>query len=143
RVYRAALDAYLADPEGYRCAPAWLGELDKVSHRPYGRGFFHGADPQLHRQDSSYRQSHDFVGVVRRVGDDGRGVVEGRNRFFSGDPLELIGPAMRQISFVAGDLAALSGAALAAGQPNQEVSMELPTGARPGDLLRRPKAGKA
>ena len=96
RVYRAALDAYLADPAGYRCDPAWIAELDKVSHRPYGRGFLHGADPQLHRGDSSYRQSHDFIGVVRRVGSDGRGVIEGRNRFFADETLELIGPAMRR-----------------------------------------------
>jgi putative protease len=35
RVYRAALDRYLADPVNYVCDPLWLEELDKVSHRPY------------------------------------------------------------------------------------------------------------
>ena len=138
RVYRAALDAYLADPAGYRCDPAWIEELEKVSHRPYGRGFLHGADPQLHRQDANDRRSHDFIGVVRRVESDGRGVVEGRNRFFAGETLELIGPGMRQASFVVGALATPSGDPLAAGQPNLEVAMALPPGARPGDLLRRP-----
>ena len=138
RVYRAALDAYLADPAGYRCDPLWIEELDKVSHRPYGRGFLHGADPQLHREDSNYRHTHDFIGVVRRVGPDGGGVIEGRNRFFAGETLELIGPGMRQASFVAGALTTPAGAPLAAGQPNLEVAMELPAAARPGDFLRRP-----
>lgn len=39
RVYRAAIDAYVADPEHYRCDPVWRKELDKVSHRPYTSDF--------------------------------------------------------------------------------------------------------
>ena len=39
RVYRAALDRYLADPHTYMVDPAWVEELDKVSHRPYDTGF--------------------------------------------------------------------------------------------------------
>jgi putative protease len=65
-------------------------------------------------------------------------VIEGRNRFFAGETLELIGPGMRQASFVAGALTTPAGAPLAAGQPNLEVAMELPAAARPGDFLRRP-----
>ncbi|MEJ2699846.1 MAG: U32 family peptidase, partial [Desulfuromonadales bacterium] len=38
RVYRAALDRYLADPDGYEFDPLWREELEKVSHRPYGPG---------------------------------------------------------------------------------------------------------
>ena len=48
--YRMAIDAYLADPAGYRFDPAWLTELESVSHRTYGTGFFFAKpmdDPQL------------------------------------------------------------------------------------------------
>lgn len=38
--YRMAIDAYYADPVGYRPDPAWLSELESVSHREYGTGFF-------------------------------------------------------------------------------------------------------
>jgi putative protease len=69
------------------------------------------------------------------------GVVEGRNRFFAGETLELIGPGMRQADFCAGELRSEQGAVLAAGQPNARIVMALPSGARPGDLLRREKTG--
>ena len=140
RVYRAALDCYLADPTGYRYDPHWREELEKVSHRPYGDGFLAGTqDVQVHRSDSRYRRSHDFVGVVLSVGPDGRGTVEGRNRFFPDEELELIGPEMRQAFFPAGPLASEKGQPMAVAQPNARIVMALPAGARPGDLLRREK----
>jgi len=143
RVYRAALDAYLADPAGYRFAPAWRRELDRVSHRPYGKGFLSGgADPQVSRDDSRYLRTHDFVGVVRDIRDDGSAVVEGRNRFFAGETLELIGPRMRQAEFRPDILRSEEGGTLAAGQPNARIVMDLPADARPGDLLRREKDGE-
>lgn len=138
RIYRAALDSYLAAPADYRYDPRWREELEKVSHRPYGGGFLAGAeDVQVHRSDSRYRRSHDFVGVVLTVGQDGRGVVEGRNRFFPGEELELIGPDMRQATFRAGPLESETGQPLTVAQPNAHILMALPAGARPSDLLRR------
>ncbi|MCP3176648.1 U32 family peptidase [Desulfuromonas sp. KJ2020] len=140
RVYRAALDAYAADPAGYVMDPAWLEELDKVSHRPYDRGFLFGAEDALvHAADSRYQRTHDFVGIVRRVDDGGRLLVECRNRFFPGEELELIGPAMRQAQFVAGELTAEGGGALEVAQPNALVLLPGPAGTRQGDLLRRQK----
>ncbi|APG27841.1 peptidase U32 [Syntrophotalea acetylenivorans] len=143
RVYRAALDCYLADPASYRCDPSWRQELEKVSHRPYGSGFLTEAgNAQVHSGDSIYRRSHDFVGVVRSVSEDGRGVVEGRNRFFPGEELELIGPGMRQGSFCVGSLASEKEQPLTVAQPNSQIVMHLPTGTQPGDLLRRQVAAK-
>lgn len=137
RVYRAALDAWLADPAGFVCDPLWLAELDKVSHRPYDRGFLHGHDdPRIHTEDSRYQRSHDFVGVVLEPAGE-RFLVEGRNRFFPEEELELIGPRMRQASFRVGAVAAEDGRALQVVQPNARVLMELPAGTSPGDLLRR------
>ena len=139
RVYRAALDAWLEDPATWRFDPLWGEELDKVSHRPYGTGFlFGGDDPQIHRRDSRYVRLYDFVGVVQSVAPDGTGVVAGRNRFFPGDPLELIGPGMRGAAFHAGELHSENGEPLATGQPNARIVMALPDGTQPGDLLRKP-----
>jgi len=139
RVYRAALDAWIEDPGAWRFDPLWREELDKVSHRPYGSGFLLGGDdPQIHRRDSRYVRHYDFVGIVQSVAADGRGVVEGRNRFFPGEFLELIGPEMRGTGFHAGELHSEKGEPLAAGQPNARIVMNLPGDARPGDLLRKP-----
>ena len=38
--YRLAIDAYLRDPAGYTYDPAYLRELECVSHREYDTGFF-------------------------------------------------------------------------------------------------------
>jgi hypothetical protein len=38
--YRMAIDAYERDPEGYTFDPAWLDEVESVSHREYGTGFY-------------------------------------------------------------------------------------------------------
>ena len=38
--YRLAIEAYERDPEGYRFDPAWMEELESVSHREYGTGFY-------------------------------------------------------------------------------------------------------
>lgn len=39
RVYRAAIDRYLDNPQTYLCEQSWRDELDKISHRPYDTGF--------------------------------------------------------------------------------------------------------
>ncbi len=140
RVYRAALDRYLADPDGYTFDPVWRQELEKVSHRPYDRGFlFGGRDSLVHADDSRYRRSFDFVGVVLEALGEGRCLIEGRNRFFPGEALELIGPAMRQATFRAPAPSSVEGIPLEVVQPNARVLMDLPAGAQPGDLLRREK----
>jgi putative protease len=138
RVYRTALDAYCSDPQGYRFDPQWRRELDKVSHRPYDSGFlFPGEGGKVHESDSRYRRSHDFVGVVLEMSADGRGIVQGRNRFYPGETLELIGPGMRQSRFLVGKLFGEDGRELMVMQPNATAAMDLPSGARAGDLLRR------
>ncbi|MDO3378952.1 peptidase U32 family protein [Geoalkalibacter halelectricus] len=137
RIYRAALDAYGADPAGYRLDLAWRAELDKVSHRPYGTGFLLGGqEAGVHAADSTYIRACDFVGVVRE--EQGALAVQGRNRFLPGENLEIIGPGMRTQGFQVGAIRSLNGDPLAAGQPNSLVRLALPPGTQPGDLLRRP-----
>jgi putative protease len=140
RVYRAAIDRLLADPQGYRFDPAWRTELEKVSHRPYDRGFlFGGRDPLVHRADSRYRRTHDFVGVVEALLPGGRALVIGRNRFFAEETLELIGPGMRQADFRVAAMATEAGAPIMVAQPNARIVLSLPSGAQKGDMLRRQK----
>lgn len=137
RVYRAAIDAWRADPAGWRVDPLWLRELATVSHRPYGTGFLFGREAGVHPADSRYRQSHLFVGVVGDDGGPAGWLVEGRNRFAVGDEIELIGPAMRQAVFRLAGARSAEGEPLTVIQPNAQVRLELPAGARAGDLLRR------
>ncbi|NQU41488.1 MAG: U32 family peptidase [Lentisphaerae bacterium] len=97
RVYRAALDAYAADPDGYQLDPAWMAELDAVSHRPYEVGFAFGYPTDRPRQlqaENRLMSTHDIVAWVDGCeGDTYRMKV--KQPFGVGDELEWIGPAMR------------------------------------------------
>ncbi|MEJ2490819.1 MAG: U32 family peptidase [Desulfuromonadales bacterium] len=138
RVYRAALDSWAANPAGYRVDPGWSRELAAVSHRPYGTGFLLGEETAfVHAEDSLYRRSCEFVGVVRDMTASGEAVVEGRNRFRTGDRLEVIGPGMRCAELLFDQALGPEGQTLTTVQPNATVTMMLPPGTRCGDLLRR------
>lgn len=65
------------------------------------------------------------------------GEVLGRNRFFPGETLELIGPGMRLERFEVQGPTTEDGTPLSVVQPNARVLLPLPAGAKAGDLLRR------
>lgn len=94
RIYRAAIDAYCADPEGYQYHPEWKEELAKVSHRDYTDGFALGKPgADAHRYtDGGYLRNYSFVGLVRGQDDDYIW-VEQRHKISLGDTLEMITPA--------------------------------------------------
>ena len=148
RVYRQALDEYLADPVGWRCRPEWLEELAKMSHRGYTTGFLFGEPRNVGQEyDSAYIRSHEFVGLVEESRADGLTVIEARNRIRIGDQLEFIGTGMRTDSYRVGrlDLLNTSGEteSVESVNPNQRVLMDLPFAAEPLDLIRREKNGAA
>ena len=138
RIYRAALDAWYEDSDGYRVDPQWHRELEAVSHRPYGTGFlFEQEHAFVTAENSNYLRDCDFVGIVQGQAPGGDWVVEGRNRFKGGESLEIIGPAMRQAEFVFSEAFNEQGETVSTVQPNAVVRMALPSGAQPGDMLRR------
>ena len=146
RVYRQALDEYLADPAGWRCRPEWLEELAKMSHRGYTTGFLFGEPRAVGQEyDSAYIRSHEFVGLVEELRADGSTVIEARNRIRVGDELEFIGTGMRTDILRVEGLQLLSASgkieSVEAVNPNQRLLMELPFAAEPFDLIRREKAG--
>ena len=146
RVYRQALDEYLADPDGWRCRPEWLEELAKMSHRGYTTGFLFG-EPRSVGQEyaSAYIRSHEFVGLVEERRADGSTVIEARNRIRVGDQLEFIGTGMRTNSLRVErlELLTVSGKTepVESVNPNQRIVMELSFAAEPLDLIRREKSG--
>lgn len=95
QAYRNAIDAYLADPEGYVYDGRLFDEICKVSHREYYTGFFFGIPPEGAQiyGSSSYIRDYDIVGIVEDY-DPGAGIakIAQRNRFFVGDEIEVIQP---------------------------------------------------
>ena len=93
--YRAAIDAYLADPEGYSFDPAWYDELCKASHREFTHGFYYNkpTDKDQNYLTAEYIRDYSFVGLVRDTDEKtGLTTVEQRNKFSVGDTVEIFGP---------------------------------------------------
>ena len=138
RIYRAALDAWRDDPDNYQINPQWRRELEAVSHRPYGTGFLFEQDHAfVNAADTNYLRDCDFVGIVKEQAPSGDWLVEGRNRFKTGECLEIIGPGMRQAELIFNEAITVKGETIATVQPNALVYLALPQGTCSGDLLRR------
>ncbi len=148
RVYRQALDEYLTNPSGWRCRTEWLEELAKLSHRGYTTGFLFG-QPRVVGQEyeSAYIRSHDFVGVIDEIRDDGALLISVRNRIKAGDLIEFIGPGMRcnTLTLPSFSLLGERGAAVTAeaANPNSQILLTVPFAVEAGDLLRREKVESA
>ena len=94
RVYRRAIDAYLANPAAYRLDPLWWEELKKINQRDYTTAFFSGppttADHNYH--SSAYQRGFDFMGMIKEYRPEkGEATVEVRHKLVRGDLLEIIG----------------------------------------------------
>ena len=93
RVYRQALDQLKEQGEDWQPDPAWMEELQKLSHRRYSTGFYFtkpGEDPQLNG-DTSYKSQAMVVGRVKSL--EGTTLhCEQRNKLLAGEDLELVTP---------------------------------------------------
>lgn len=91
--YRQAVDAYLANPEGYVFNPEWMDNLMKVSHRVYSTGFYFGEKNKQYQETSAYIREFDIVGVVKSYDKENKiATIEQRNRVFEGDKVEILRP---------------------------------------------------
>ncbi len=90
--YRMAMNGYRANgfDDGYVPDEWMLAEPYKVSHRPYGTGFYFG-DPSQNTKSGGYIREYQAVAVVTGYA-DGRLLLSQRNRFFCDDVLEVLIP---------------------------------------------------
>ena len=95
KVYREAIDAYERDPEHFHVRPEWLQELEKISHRPYTRGFSVSRPTEADQvySHSSNTQTHEFIGLVRSYDWEKHiAWIEQRNHFKTGQTVEFLQP---------------------------------------------------
>ena len=93
--YRAAVDAYLSDPEHYVFDKKYYDELCKASHREFTHGFYYNkpTDKDQNYITSDYIRDYSFIGLVRETDETtGLTTVEQRNKFSVGDTIEVFGP---------------------------------------------------
>ena len=154
--YRMAIDAYLRDPAGYRYDPAWLTELESVSHRTYGTGFFFAKpmdDPQLVSTCGYLREKAYFSTATEYHGEEmavlrERGIAEKsengelyrfiqRNKVGVGDAAELVSPNRVGRPFTVTELYDAEGNALeSTPHPSMIYWCRVPFEVREGDILR-------
>ncbi len=96
RVYRAAIDDYMRDPENWN-ADDYMDEINSVANRGYSLAFHDGRLTNLaHDYESTGSTSfYEYAGrVIEWQGDDM--IVEVKNRMDAGDVLEFLSPYQRE-----------------------------------------------
>ena len=131
--YRHALDAVIANnsvPE------IWIRETEQISHRPYSTGFYFG-EPGQYISESAYFSGAEVCAIVTGS-EQGRAILSQRNKFSSGDLLELVTRDHDPISFIASDLRDEESQPIdSVPHPQQCFSMSLPIAAEPLSMVRK------
>lgn len=106
--YRLALDVlYDEGEDAYRAfAGQMQEEINNVSHRPFGTGFFYGDPEQADDFDGYEQESMHVADVVGCSQDEGGPILylRCRNRFTEGEELELVNPRRSPQRFVVRDM---------------------------------------
>lgn len=135
--YRQAIDAYLRDGPEYLFDPSLKDELLKSATRPLSTGFYHGM-PQQDIIKTENLQRAVFVARVLEDASDGWVLLEQRNKFCSGDTLEVLSPHMDSESIEVKEIRG-AGGMLQQNAPHPKQNIRIPCGLplMRGDILRK------
>jgi putative protease len=138
-VYRAALDACLNAPDTYAADPAWLTDLNRISHRGYSNGFYFGDPEQTspHLSDQKCTPNYRFAGKVLDTVDGHRVRLQIRNKLFTNDRVEVVSPGVFGQTDRLLTLTDQDGSPLEFAQPGSTVVAEFNRVYRTNDLIRR------
>jgi putative protease len=139
KVYREAIDRYFQDPMGYVLQPEWPVELAKINHRGYCTGFYFD-DPQQIVPDYEFNkhiETHLFIGKVLTAHEDGRALMEVRNKCQIGDRVEILSPRQATRSTYIDALRDEQGNPIQIARPGTRVYPDLGWKTKPNDLIRK------
>ena len=139
KVYREAIDRYFQDPAGYSARPEWLIELAKISNRGYCTGFYFD-DPQQVVPDYEFIKNidtHLFVGKILAAHDDGRTLMEVRNKCRAGDQVEILSPRQTVRNTSIGTMQDEEGKPIEIARSGTCVYPNLGLKTSPNDLIRK------
>ncbi len=154
--YRMAIDAYLADPAHFTFNPAWTDELESVSHREYGTGFYFDSpaeNPQLVSACGYLREKAYFATATAYDEAEAEALAASgvpmetpsgrlyrfiqRNKVCIGDDAEMISPGKIGIGFQVTELYAPDGQPLpSAPHPSMIYWCRVPFPVYEGDIMR-------
>ncbi len=131
--YRHCLDSAAA---GEPLDPVWRNEVDHVSHRPYATGFYYGPPGQYY-DNSRYIRKWQVVALVTACDAEGHATLSLRNKFRTGDSVELVGPDLRPFAMTVPEMTDGEGALLTEPRtPQMTFHMKLPRPVPPFTLVR-------
>ena len=91
--YRKALDEYYEKGEkDYTVSPWIREELEKISHREYNTGFYFSKEPGQVTDNGGYIRKYTVVAVCEEERED-HSLISQRNKFLSGDTLDVLPPS--------------------------------------------------
>ncbi len=131
--YRHCLDAVAA---GRPIDPVWRDEVDHVSHRPYATGFYYGYPGQYY-ENSRYIREWQVIALVTDCDAEGNATLSLRNKFRTGDTVELVGPDLRPFAVTVGEVRDTEGNVIEEPRtPQMTFTMKLPCAVPPMTLVR-------
>ncbi len=131
--YRHCIDDLAA---GRQIDPVWRDEVEHVSHRIYSTGFYFGF-PGQYTENSRYIRQWQVCAIVESCDENGLAVCSLRNKFRTGDTLEVVGPDTRPFAFTVPVMADGDGNALEEPRtPQMTFTVQLPKTVPPYSILR-------
>lgn len=143
--YRLAIDQYRRDPANYKFDPEWANELDGVSHREYGTGFFFTPPHENANTVTVHGYIREKAYLATAVSDsdvaDENGMYDvlfiQRNKVSRSDTVELISPGKVGRAFSAETLRDVRGEMIeSAPHPSMYFRLKVPFPVKEGDILR-------
>ena len=131
--YRHGLDDAWA---GKPLDPVWRDEVEHVSHRPYSTGFYYGPPGQYYN-NSRYIREWQVVALVTDCDAEGNATMSLRNKFRTGDTVELVGPDLRPFAMTVPEMTDVEGLPVDEPRtPQMLFHMKLPYQVPPFTLVR-------
>ena len=138
--YKKELDRYLKDPNTYKFDENTMHELESVSHREYGTGYFFdkpGENAQI-SSDGGYIREKAFLATVDSYDQStGRAVLIQRNKLFDGTEYEIVSPGKDSRTILISDMRNSDGESIdSAPHPQMRFSIKAPFALSHGDIIR-------
>lgn len=101
RTYRLAIDHFYDSPETYENhMDFYLSEISKCTYRQFTTGFFYGKpthETQIY-DSNTYVSEYIYLGYIEETKDDGSVRITQRNKFCTGDVIEIMKPSGENVT---------------------------------------------
>lgn len=138
--YRMAIDAYIKDGNNYKFDPLWMRELDSVSHREYGTGYFYdnvSDNAQLSPGNKNVCEQSYYGYVEGYDIANSLALFRMKNKFKEGDIAEILSPGRVGRKFTIEKIYDENMTPVdAARRPDMPAYVEVPFAVKKGDIMR-------